>query len=135
LLIFRGKSNKFVKYTNARGGFMWIDDRWRTSEVNYINEIRDKMHLPKKVTIHDATLRDGEQTPGVVFRKEEKIAIAKSLDGLGVDRIEAGMPAVSTEDMQAVKEIVNLNLKAKIMVFSRAMTVDIDNAIDCGVWG
>lgn len=114
---------------------MWIDDRWRTSEVNYINEIRDKMHLPKKVTIHDATLRDGEQTPGVVFRKEEKIAIAKSLDGLGVDRIEAGMPAVSTEDMQAVKEIVNLNLKAKIMVFSRAMTVDIDNAIDCGVWG
>ncbi|MCK7480998.1 MAG: hypothetical protein M0C28_30185 [Candidatus Moduliflexus flocculans] len=50
--------------------------------------------------IHDATLRDGEQTPGVVFRKDDKLAIARALDEAGVDRIEAGMPAVSREDFR-----------------------------------
>jgi isopropylmalate/homocitrate/citramalate synthase len=113
----------------------WINDGWWTSEVNFRNEIRRRFSLPDKVIIHDATLRDGEQTPGVVFRKEDKITIAKALDNIGVDRIEAGMPAVSSEDMEAVKAIVKLGLKAKTMVFCRAMEVDIDKAVECGVWG
>jgi isopropylmalate/homocitrate/citramalate synthase len=115
---------------------MWIhEDGWWTSEVNFLPEIRRTFSIPDKVVIHDATLRDGEQTPGVVFRKEEKLALAKALDSIGVDRIEAGMPAVSDEDMEAVKEIVELKLNAKIMVFSRALPADIDKAVECGVWG
>ncbi len=114
----------------------WIrDGGWWTCEVNFRNEIRKTFSLPDKVIIHDATLRDGEQTPGVVFRKEDKLALAKALDSIGVDRIEAGMPAVSPEDMEAVREIVNLGLNAKIMAFSRAMAADIDKAAECGVWG
>lgn len=115
---------------------LWMrDGGWWTSEVNFLEEIRAHFSLPDKVIIHDATLRDGEQTPGVVFKKEEKIALAKALDSIGVDRIEAGMPAVSTEDMEAVKEIVKLGLKSKIMAFSRALPSDIDKAVECGVWG
>lgn len=114
----------------------WMQDgKWWTSEVNFRDEIRKTFSLPDKIIIHDATLRDGEQTPGVVFRKHEKLALAKALDEIGVDRIEAGMPAVSSEDMEAVKAIVNLGLKAKIMVFSRAMAADIDKAVEAGVDG
>lgn len=115
---------------------LWIKDGgWWTSEVNMINAVRGHFCLPDKVVIHDATLRDGEQTPGVVLRKDDKLALAKALDEIGVDRIEAGMPAVSDEDTTAVKEIVGLGLRARIMVFSRALKVDIDKAVDCGVWG
>jgi len=114
----------------------WIQDGgWWTSEVNFLEEIRKSFNIPDKVIIHDATLRDGEQTPGVVFRKEEKISIAKALDAIGVDRIEAGMPVVSEEDAEAVREIVQLGMNSKVMVFSRAMRVDIDKAVECGVWG
>ena len=114
----------------------WIcDNGWWTSNFNFLPEVRETFSFPERIVIHDATLRDGEQTPGVVFRKEEKVALAKALDLIGVDRIEAGMPAVSEEDMQAVKEIVRLDLQAKIMVFSRAAASDIDKAVECGAWG
>jgi len=53
--------------------------------------------LPSKVLFHNTTIRDGEQTPGVVFRRDEKVEIAKKLSEVGVDRIEAGMPAVSQD--------------------------------------
>ena len=88
-----------------------------------------------KVLIHDATLRDGEQTPGVVFRKADKVAIAKALDLVGVDRIEAGMPAVSREDFEAIVEIRSLGLKSKIFTFARALEEDIDQAVACGAHG
>lgn len=115
---------------------LWIrDGGWWTSEVNFFEEIRKTFSIPDNVVIHDATLRDGEQTPGVVFKKEEKLTLAKALDSIGVDRIEAGMPAVSSEDMEAIKEIVKLGLKSKIMAFSRALPADIDKAVECGVWG
>lgn len=114
---------------------MWIRDQWWTSQFNFRDEIRNAFSFPERVQIHDATLRDGEQTPGVVFRKEEKISIAKALDAVGVDRIEAGMPAVSSEDMEAMKAISSLGLRAKIMAFSRAMASDIDKAVECGAWG
>ncbi|HJP12795.1 MAG: 3-hydroxy-3-methylglutaryl-CoA lyase [Nitrospinota bacterium] len=112
-----------------------VKDKWWTSPFNWEEDVRKDLSLPAKVEIHDATLRDGEQTPGVVFRKHEKVAIAKKLDEIGVDRIEAGMPAVSKEDMEAIKEISSLGLNAKIMTFSRAMPADIDRAIECGADG
>lgn len=113
----------------------WFNENWYVSKANYWDEVVEKFQLPEKVIFHDATLRDGEQMPGVVFLPEDKIKIAKMLDKLGVQRIEAGMPAVSSQDFQAVKDIVNLKLNSKIMAFSRTMESDIEKAIDCGVWG
>ncbi len=113
----------------------WQGERWWTSPYNFTEETRDRMRLPKRVTFHDATLRDGEQTPGVVFTPADKVEIAKALDAVGVDRIEAGMPAVSKDDFNAVKEIAGLGLDAEITVFSRAMAKDIDDAVACGVDG
>jgi methanogen homocitrate synthase len=111
------------------------ENKWWVSPYNFVDEVRAGFELPKKVEIHDATLRDGEQTPGVVFRKDHKVRIAQMLDEVGVDRIEAGMPAVSDEDFEAIKEISKLRLKAKIYTFARAMNADIDKAIDCGAHG
>ena len=111
------------------------DDKWWVSPYNFIDEVTSEFDLPAKVEIHDATLRDGEQTPGVVFRKDDKVRIAEKLDAVGVERIEAGMPAVSQEDFEAIKAISKLGLKAKIFTFARALPVDIDKAIDCGADG
>ena len=111
------------------------ENKWWVSPYNFVDEVRAGFNLPKKIEIHDATLRDGEQTPGVVFRKEHKVQIAQMLDEVGVDRIEAGMPAVSDEDFEAIKEISKLGLKARIYTFARAMNADIDKAIDCGAHG
>jgi len=79
-----------------------LDNQWWVSPYNYAPEVRAKFELPESVSIHDATLRDGEQTPGIVFSIADKIAIAEKLDEIGVDRIEAGMPAVSDQDFQAI---------------------------------
>src|SRR3984957_10021826 len=113
----------------------FVENKWWVSPYNCIPEVRSKLDLPKKVEIHDATLRDGEQTPGVVFSIADKIAIAQKLDEIGVDRIEAGMPAVSEQDFQAIKEISRLGLKAKIYTFARAINADIDKALECGCHG
>ena len=116
-------------------GKYFEENKWWVSPYNFVDEVRTGFELPKKVQIHDATLRDGEQTPGVVFRKDDKVRIAQMLDEVGVDRIEAGMPAVSEEDFEAIKEISKLGLKARIYTFARAMNADIDKAIDCGAHG
>jgi isopropylmalate/homocitrate/citramalate synthase len=111
------------------------EDQWWVSPYNLIPEVRNTFQLPKKVEIHDATLRDGEQTPGMVFSVADKVAIAEKLAEIGVDRIEAGMPAVSEQDFQAIKDISKLGLKSKIYSFARAMTADIDKALECGCHG
>ena len=108
---------------------------WWASPYNDYPNVIDQAALPKKVEIHDATLRDGEQTAGVVFSVDDKIRIAEKLNELGIERIEAGMPAVSTDDYTAVKSICKRNLNSKIFAFTRAMRVDIDQSVDCGVHG
>jgi isopropylmalate/homocitrate/citramalate synthase len=114
---------------------VWNNENWVVSQHNFADDARQDYNLVENIQFHDATLRDGEQSPGLVFRKHEKVAIAKMLDELGIQRIEAGMPAVSQEDAEAIKEITSLGLKAKILVFSRAMKEDIDQAVECGVDG
>jgi isopropylmalate/homocitrate/citramalate synthase len=115
---------------------LWRNENYWVSPFNFIPEVTaGNKDLPKKVLIHDATMRDGEQTPGVVFRLEDKVRIAKYLDELGVDRIEVALPAVSEEDQQSVREVVKLNLKAKIFCLSRATESDIDLAAACGADG
>jgi methanogen homocitrate synthase len=111
------------------------ENQWWVSPYNYVPEVVNQFRLPRRVSIHDATLRDGEQTPGVVFSIVDKVAIAEKLAEIGVDRIEAGMPAVSEQDFQAIKEISRLGLKSKIYTFARAMNADIDKALECGCHG
>ena len=110
-------------------------NKWWVSPYNFVPEVRRELDLPAKVEIHDATLRDGEQTPGVVFSVDDKIAIASKLDEIGVDRIEAGMPAVSKQDEEAIREISGLGLNARILTFARALKKDVDMALDCGAQG
>jgi methanogen homocitrate synthase len=112
-----------------------VPDKWWVSPFNFVPEVRNTFSLPPRVEIHDATLRDGEQTPGVVFSIADKVAIAEKLAEIGVDRIEAGMPAVSDQDFKAIKEITKLGLKSKVYTFVRAMTADIDKSVECGATG
>src|SRR2546428_13946468 len=108
------------------------ENEWWVSPYNHAPEVRKTYDLPARVSIHDATLRDGEQTPGVVMSVSEKIAIAEKLDEIGVDRIEAGMPAVSEQDFQAIKEISRLGLNAKIYQFARAIKAATAKDIESG---
>ncbi len=87
----------------------------------------------KDVCIVDTTLRDGEQTAGVVFAKTEKLYIARLLDEIGVDQIEAGVPIMGGDEADAIKAIVQLGLKASIMGWNRATIKDIEASLSCGV--
>jgi isopropylmalate/homocitrate/citramalate synthase len=89
----------------------------------------------RKVNIVDCTLRDGEQQPGIVFTRKDKVKIAQYLDRLGVDEIEAGMPAVSRADFEAIEEIVSLKLKAKISALANSKAEDIKLVKKTGAWG
>ena len=85
------------------------------------------------IQVLDSTLREGEQTPGVYFDGHIKLAIAELLDEIGIDIIEAGHPMVTPEIFEAVRQITNHNLKAKIGAHSRSLEADIDLALECGV--
>lgn len=87
----------------------------------------------KELYIVDTTLRDGEQTAGVVFANEEKVAIASMLGELGVDQLEVGIPAMGGDEKEAIKQIVKRNKKTSIMAWNRAVIKDIEQSIDCGV--
>lgn len=91
------------------------------------------MNLPERVKVFDTTLRDGEQTPGVSLTPGEKISIAKQLDKLGVDVIEAGFPITSKGEKEAVKRIVGEGLNVTVCGLSRVKKEDIDACLDCGV--
>ncbi len=79
-----------------------------------------------RVHVYDSTLRDGEQMPGVAFSRDEKVAIARALDGAMVPEIEAGFPTVSETEFQSIKAIVDLDLDADISVLSRCCEPDLD---------
>jgi isopropylmalate/homocitrate/citramalate synthase len=85
------------------------------------------------VGLYDTTLRDGEQTVGVVLDPEQKLEIARALDRLGVDRIEAGFPRVSAEDYEAVRLIASAGLRAEVWGFSRAVRDDVEALVELGV--
>ena len=87
----------------------------------------------REIKIVDTTLRDGEQTAGVVFANNEKITIAQMLNDLGVDQLEVGIPAMGGDEKDAIKRICKRNLKSSIMAWNRAVIGDIEQSIDCGV--
>jgi len=113
----------------------WKTDKWFISPWNYLPEVTKNYAFPKNIKIHDVTLRDGEQQTAVVFRREEKVAIAKKLDAMGVHRIEAGMPAVSPPDRAAISDIAALGLKAEIFGFARCIPSEVKVIKDCGCTG
>jgi isopropylmalate/homocitrate/citramalate synthase len=85
------------------------------------------------VGFYDTTLRDGEQTVGVVLTPEDKLELARGLDELGIERIEAGFPRVSEDDRRAVELIRDAGLSAEIWGFSRAVEADVKALVELGV--
>ena len=111
---------------------MSSDKVW-VSDLNARPEVRAGFSRSTPVRFYDTTLRDGEQTVGVVFDPQQKLAIARKLDELGVGRIEAGFPRVSAQDAEALQLIQQANLKAEVWGFARSVKTDIDELIGLGV--
>lgn len=116
-------------------GTPWHTPSWFTSPWNHEPSVVGDLEFPAGIEIHDVTLRDGEQQAGVIFTADEKIRIAEALAEAGVHRIEAGLPAVSPSDFDAVKRIASMGLPSKIYAFSRCIVEDVERAIACGVHG
>src|SRR5271156_6649776 len=102
----------------AGNGKVWV------SELNDRQRIRPAIQTQGPVQFYDTTLRDGEQTVGVVLDAEEKVKLARQLDSLGISRIEAGFPRVSAEYAEAIRRISDAGLKAEIWGFARAARPD-----------
>lgn len=85
------------------------------------------------IIIDDTTLRDGEQTAGVMFTRAEKISIARMLDAAGVQEIECGIPAMGKAEQSAVRALVDLGLRARLITWNRAVVSDIRASLACGV--
>jgi len=102
------------------------------SELNARPEIRSA--FPRStVHFYDTTLRDGEQTVGVVLSPRQKLEIARKLDELGISRIEAGFPRVSVDDAEAIRLMLKANLKAELWGFSRAVKGDVEELVRLGL--
>ncbi len=105
-----------------------------TSELNARPDVRPSFERSRTVRFYDTTLRDGEQTVGVVFSPQQKLEIAKKLDELGVGRIEAGFPKVSKEDGEAIAMILRAGLKhSEIWGFARATRGDVEELVRLGL--
>lgn len=89
--------------------------------------------LSSKIRFLDTTLRDGEQTPGVSLTVDEKLAIAASLDAIGIHVIEAGSAVTSEGERRSMKAVANSGLQAEICSYVRVLRSDIDLALDCDV--
>ncbi len=100
------------------------DPNYYAEEYNMVEE------KPRRISILDSTLREGEQHPGVSFTNKQRIQIAWMLDYFGVDQIEIS-PVVSNDHAEATKTIIKQGLKADIVAHGRALTSDIDVSLKC----
>ena len=82
----------------------------------------------RRIKIFDTTLRDGEQSPGIALRPDEKAEIARALELLGVDIVEAGFAASSPGDFQGVAAVVDSVTRATVASLARTTEGDIDAA-------
>ncbi|MDR0572783.1 MAG: homocitrate synthase [Tannerella sp.] len=95
----------------------------------------ETVNQKSKIHIIDSTLRDGEQAPGVSFTADEKINLARMLDEIGVDELEAGIPAMGEEECRLIRRISEMRLNARISVWCRAVKRDVELAADLGAEG
>src|SRR5271167_2957682 len=102
------------------------------SELNARPEVRSAFPQTP-IRFYDTTLRDGEQTVGVVLSPQQKVEIAHKLDELGVSRIEAGFPRVSVEDAEAIQLMQKAGIKAELWGFSRAVKADVEELVRLGL--
>jgi len=116
---------------NSRAGTPLPREGLWISELNRREGVERKI-AGGPVKFYDTTLRDGEQSVGVVLTPQQKLEIAQALDGLGVERIEAGFPRVSADDAEAFGLITKAGLKAEIWGFGRAVKADIDELLRLG---
>src|SRR5216683_1379457 len=84
--------------------------------------------MTARITIFDTSLRDGEQSPGCSMNAEEKLRIARQLERLGVDVIEAGFPIASDGDFSAVRRIAREVREVKVAGLARCLPADISRA-------
>ncbi|RAI42872.1 hypothetical protein [Rhodoplanes roseus] len=98
-----------------------------------LNDVALEGRVKRSAGFYDTTLRDGEQAVGAAFDPEQKLEIARMVDGLGVGRIEAGFPRVSDEDKEAIRAISQAGLKAEVWGFSRALVDDVAAVIELGL--
>jgi isopropylmalate/homocitrate/citramalate synthase len=99
----------------------------------WTGSVNDGFRIGGSVGLYDTTLRDGEQTVGVVLDPDQKLEIARALDELGIDRIEAGFPRVSEEDAEAIRRIAGAGLRAEVWGFSRAVAADVEALVELGL--
>ena len=99
----------------------------------WTGRLNDPYAFDANIGFYDTTLRDGEQTVGVVLSPEDKLELARGLDELGIERIEAGFPRVSDEDRRAVELIRDAGLNAEVWGFSRAVEADVKVLVELGV--
>jgi isopropylmalate/homocitrate/citramalate synthase len=99
----------------------------------WTGELNAPHRFEARVGFYDTTLRDGEQTVGVVLSPEDKLELACGLDELGIERIEAGFPRVSEDDWRAVELIRDAGLDAEVWGFSRAVGADVEALVELGV--
>ncbi|MCC5467027.1 homocitrate synthase [Pelosinus baikalensis] len=90
------------------------------------------MQDARTIEIVDTTLRDGEQSPNIVFSAQDKLNIATALDKAGVTWIEAGVPVMGEEEQEAMKMILSAGLQAKVIAWNRALKNDILSSVSCG---
>jgi isopropylmalate/homocitrate/citramalate synthase len=112
--------------TTASKDQVWV------SSLNERSEIRSSFPSTP-VRFYDTTLRDGEQTVGVVLSPQQKLEISRELDRMGVSRIEAGFPRVSPDDAAAIQLMQAAGLKAELWGFSRAVKADVEELIRLGL--
>ena len=114
----------------------WVSRNSSLAVANYAPEVRAQLPRPARVEVHDVTLRDGEGTPGVIFTREEKLAIARRLAAARVPRIEAGEMGVSAQELQAIGAVAHLDVApSTVWTWSGAAPDRIDQALSTGAAG
>ena len=108
-------------------------DKIWVSELNARADVRGDFRPSEPIRYYDTTLRDGEQTVGVVLEPKQKLEIAQKLDELGVSRIEAGFPKVSPDDAAAISLMMRAGFKAELWGFSRAVKGDVEELLRLGL--
>ena len=113
----------------------WRIKSWYVAPWNYCDPLKKRLNLPQDLSLHDITLRDGEQFAGIELNSRDRIRIVEKLVETGIQRIEGGRVSDAEEKNSTIKEIVNLNSGVPILGLTEMSVEDIHRAAECGVDG